>query len=313
MSLQGIFCISLLQAVSMNTTYAYDLPTGNLGMTSFLDGMLPAGPGWYAQTYLQDYRANNLTDALGKTIGLPKTEVDYQVVVQQLSYLSAVRLGQNATLGMNALIPIVTSMDVDDGLNNAALKGQSGVGDLMLGPFIQFDPIMGEQGPKFAHRIEFQVNLPTGEYDAGKDINPSNNAVSINPYWAATYWFEPKWSFSTRIHYLYNFKNDEPNYAFADAKDVQAGQALHANFATEYAITPQLRLGLNGYWLQQITDTKVDGEKVADRKEKVWAIGPGAMYSFSQDKHVVANAYFEQDAENRPEGDRLQIRYIHHF
>lgn len=311
--LQGMLCLGVLQPLCMTATYAYDLPTGNLGMTSFLDGTLPAGAGWYSQTYLQDYRADNLTDAKGQTLGLPKTEVNYQVVVQQLSYLSEVRVGKNATLGMNALIPFVSQMDVDDGLNNAALKGQGGFGDLMLGPFIQFDPIMGKEGPKFAHRIEFQVNLPTGDYDARKDINPSNHAVSINPYWAATYWFNPKWSASTRIHYLYNFKNDDPNYAFADAGEIQAGQALHANFATEYAVTPQLRLGLNGYWLKQITDTEVDGEKVKNRKEKVWAIGPGAMYSFSQNNHVVANAYFEQDAENRPEGDRLQVRFIHHF
>ena len=63
---------------------------------------------------------------------------------------------------------------------------------------------------------------------------------------------------------------------------MQAGQAIHANFATDYAITEQFRLGLNGYWLKQVTDTEVDGEKVKGRREQVWAIGPGAMYSFSK-------------------------------
>lgn len=304
--------LPLVLAIAASGAQAYDLPVVNLGLTSFLDGGLPAGPGWYLQQYYQNYSADRLRDRNGDRIGLPKTELDYQVAVTQVSYLSNLRLG-NASLGLNAVLPIVTKMDVDDGLNNAALKAQDGVGDVLIGPFIQFDPIMGPDGPRFVHRIELQVNLPTGEYSDKRDINPGNNAVSFNPYWAATYWFNPKWSASVRAHYLYNFRNDDPGYAFGDVSDIQAGQALHANFATEYAVTPQLRLGINGYWLKQISDTKVDGHEVSGRREKVWAIGPGAMYSFSQDDHLVVNAYFEQDVENRPDGSRLQVRYIHHF
>lgn len=304
--------LPLALAIAASGAQAYDLPVVNLGLTSFLDGGLPAGPGWYLQQYYQSYSADRLRDGNGDRIGLPKTELDYQVAVTQVSYLSNLRLG-NASLGLNAVLPIVTKMDVDDGLNNAALKAQDGVGDVLIGPFIQFDPIMGPDGPRFVHRIELQVNLPTGEYSDKRDINPGNNAVSFNPYWAATYWFNPKWSASLRAHYLYNWRNDDPSYAFGDVSDIQAGQALHANFATEYAVTPQLRLGINGYWLKQISDTKVDGHEVSGRREKVWAIGPGAMYSFSQDDHLVVNAYFEQDVENRPDGSRLQVRYIHHF
>ncbi|MBW7940635.1 MAG: transporter, partial [Candidatus Omnitrophica bacterium] len=41
--------------------------------------------------------------------------------------------------------------------------------------------------------------------------------------------------------------------------------------------------------------------------------GPGLLYSFNQDNHLFLNLYFETDAENRAEGERLNIRYIRHF
>lgn len=292
--------------------HAYDLPVVNLGLTSFMDGGLPAGPGWYLQEYFQNYSADRLRDKDGKALGLPRQDLDYQVAVTQLSYLSNVRLG-SGSLGLNAVLPVVTRMKVDDGLDNAALRGQTGIGDLLIGPFIQFDPIMGPDGPRFIHRIELQVNLPTGEYDDKHAINPGNNAWSFNPYWAATYWFTPKWTTSVRAHYLYNGKNHDPAQSFGDVSDIQAGQALHANFTTDYAVTDHMRLGINGYWLKQITDTQVDGHDVSGRREKVWAIGPGGMYSFSANDHVFVNAYFEQDVENRPDGSRVQVRYVHHF
>lgn len=295
-----------------HTSFASDLPTVNLGLSSFVDGAVPAGSGWYAQTYFQNYRADSIRDTHGNKIALPQSEIDYQSIVQQISYMSDIKLG-SGNLGLNMVIPVLAHVDVDDGLNNQAIKANRGLGDIIIGPFIQFDPVMGQDGPKFSHRFEFQINLPTGEYDHNKDINPGANAVSLDPYWAATYWLNPKWTLSTRLHYLYNFKNNDPNYSFGNAEDIQAGQALHANFESSYAVTPQLRLGINGYWLNQITDTQVDGENVKGRREQVWAIGPGAMYSFSPHDHLVANAYFEQDAENRPQGASMIFRYVHHF
>ncbi|MGF6729717.1 hypothetical protein OKW50_001798 [Paraburkholderia youngii] len=58
---------------------------------------------------------------------------------------------------------------------------------------------------------------------------------------------------------------------------------------------------------------KANGVDVPGTREAVWAIGPGAMYSFSQQDHVFFNSYFERDARNRPQGTRVVLRYVHHF
>lgn len=48
-------------------------------------------------------------------------------------------------------------------------------------------------------------------------------------------------------------------------------------------------------------------------REAVFAIGPGAMVSFSPHDHLLFNAYFETYARNRPQGTRMVLRYVHHF
>ncbi len=280
--------------------WSYDQPSVNLGFTSFLDGGPPAGPGFYFAEYLQYYSADTFVD------GPPVADIEAWVSLNQLLYQSDTPVFLGGKWGLDIIVPLVSLKSDPLPDNNA------GMGDLLIGPYIQWDPIMGKNGPIFMHRIELQTIIPTGKYDADKAINPGSNFWSFNPYWAATLFVSPKLTASWRIHYLWNGKNNDPFAGFL-LDDTQAGQAVHGNFAFAYEVIPQqLRIGINGYFFKQIGDSEENGQSV-DRREKVFAIGPGFVWHVNQDNHVFFNSYFESDAAHRTEGERYTLRFVHHF
>ena len=289
---------------------AYDLPALNLGFTSFLDGGPPAGPGFYFTEYLQYYHADKLANNTGGDLALPaKPRLDVYVSLSQLIYQSNQKVLLGGKWGLDVILPVV-NFDLDPKTLPLTDNG-GGIGDLLVGPYIQWDPIMGKHGPIFMHRFEFQMLLPTGRYNHNDALNPGSNFFSIDPYWAATWFILPQWTASWRVHYLWNDENDNPGGGF---DTTQAGQAVHLNFATEYELLPKrLRVGLNGYYLKQITDMKANGDNVSGTREQVLGLGPGLVWHISQNDHIFANVYIELAAENRPEGERYNLRWVHHF
>jgi anthranilate 1,2-dioxygenase (deaminating, decarboxylating) large subunit len=306
---------------------AQALPPVNLGFTSFLDGGPPAGPGLYFQQYVQYFSSNEFKDSDGDefVVEVPGPggddlrlklldDLDLWVSLSQLIYQSDQPILCGGKWGIDVIVPII-SIDVEPGDLGVLSDNGVGLGDVLIGPYIQWDPIMGENGPIFMHRIELQNLLPTGEYDSNRVLNAGSRFYSFNPYWAGTLFLHPRVKTSWRFHYLWNAKNDRPNETlFPGADDVQAGQAIHLNFSSSFELVPKrLHAGLNGYYLKQITDSEVDGNNVDGSREQVLGLGPGAVWHFSPDDHLFANLYFETEAENRPEGVRLNLRWTHHF
>ena len=296
------------------------LPAVNLGFTSFLDGGPPAGPGFYFQQYFQYLYADDFMNKNGNKVPL-LDNLHAFVSLSQGIYQSDQSIPLiGGKWGVDLILPLVY-LDVDPAPGSPLNSYGVGLGDLLVGPYIQWDPIMGDKGPIFMHRIELQNLLPVGGYDDDKVLNPGSNFYSFNPYWAATWFIMPQWKTSWRLHYLWNAENDNPLKRITGPPtgpwpgDTQAGQAIHLNFATSFeAIPKQLHVGINGYYLKQITDTKVDGNSIGGTREQVLGIGPGAVWHFSPNNHLFANFYFETAAENRPEGDiRLNLRWTHHF
>jgi anthranilate 1,2-dioxygenase (deaminating, decarboxylating) large subunit len=321
MSIRALSKVSMLVAVclcvgllSLTTARAYDLPLGlNLGFTSFLDGGPPAGPGLYFTQYFQYLHSDRFKDKDGHNIPFPNPDLNAYISLSQFIYQSnqQVPLTFGGKWGVDLIIPIVGIDLTYSTPGPFPQTNDPGIGDVLVGPFIQWDPIMGKNGPIFMHRIELQTTFPTGRYDSKKQLNPGSNSFTFNPYWAGTLFITPKWTATTRFHYLWCSENDDPG---AGLRTKQAGQAIHFNYATEYEVIPKmLRLGLNGYYLKQLAETEENGNRVSGSKEQVFAIGPGLLFSFSQNNHIFFNTYFEMAAENRPQANRYNIRWVHHF
>ncbi len=321
-------CINICEAISIllllffvlspvgSGTWAYDEPSVNLGFTTFLDGGPPAGPGFYFSQYFQYYTSDKLTDDSGHEL-LPSSaneDLDVFVSLSQLIYQSNRPILFGGKWGFELIVPYV-GLDMDyDVAGPFPEDNGSGFGDILFGPFIQWDPIMGKRGPIFMHRFEISVIVPTGKYDDDKELNPGSNFFSINPYWSATLFITPRLTLTGRFHYLWNAENDDPNRKYGNADDTQAGQAFHVNFSSAYeVIKNRFRIGINGYYFKQLTDTEVDGHDVSDSKEQVLGIGPGFVIHFSRDIHFFFNAYFETEVENRPKGQRYNFRLVYHF
>jgi hypothetical protein len=316
-----------LSVFSPMAGYAFDEPPINLGFTSFMDGGPPSGPGWYFSQYMQYWNDNQLANSHGGDLQIPvfdengqiagtedDLKLDAWVGLSQFIYQSNEDVFCGGKWGMNLIVPEVW-LDLNTGKSDFLNENSFGVGDLWVGPFLQWDPIMGKDGPIFMHRVEFQLIMPTGDYDRDLALNAGSNHFSFDPYWAGTFFFTPKLTASWRLHYLWNDENEDPNpFLYPGADTVQPGQAVHVNFATDYEVIPKtMRVGINGYYMDQITDTKMDGHDVAHSQEKVFAIGPGLLYSMDPNNHLFFNVYFETDAENRAEGERFTLRYVRHF
>jgi len=314
----GIVCIIAIGVWSGKSARAYDLPSVNLGFTSFVDGGPPAGPGLYFMQYIQYWTSDEFNNRKGDRKLPPFADEDLNawISLSQLVYQSDREILFGGKWGLDFIIPCV-SIDLDYGIPNTfgfPMDNGSGIGDILIGPFLQWDPIMGQNGPILMHRIELQMILPTGKYNENRELNAGSNFFSFNPYWSGTLFLGPKWTVSMRLHYLWNDKNDDPNRNFGGADDTQAGQAIHANFAVAREVVPKrLRLGLNGYYLKQLGDTEVDGNDVSGSRERVLGLGPGGVYHFSRDNHLFFDLYFESKVEERPKGERFNLRFVHHF
>lgn len=280
------------------------LPPVNLGESSFEDGI--ALPGWLVEETFDYYHAGVLRDYQGERVP-GSYRLTTVTATTHIAYLSNFRL-LGGFYGTEALLPLAY---VDTDSSFGPKDRERGMGDLIVSPIILQWNDQKLFGMSYFQRFVVAVVVPTGEYDRNRPVSIGNNLVSVNPYYAFTIRPTDKIEFSARLHYLWNSENDDP-FTGLMAKDIQPGQAFHANFAVSYNLINGVRLGINGYALQQLTADEVDGHRQANSEERIFGIGPGVKWS-GKGLSFYLNSYFETGAENRPEGIRVVLRFSKAF
>ena len=150
-----------LSLVKSPAAYSYELPSVNLGFTTFLDGGPPAGPGFYFTQYVQYWTSDDFKDHNGDGLLPSPADEDLEawISLSQFIYQSNQAVLFGGKWGLDVIVPYV-SLDLDLDLPIPLEDNGSGIGDILVGPYLQWDPIMGKNGPIFMHRIEFQLIFP---------------------------------------------------------------------------------------------------------------------------------------------------------
>jgi hypothetical protein len=298
-------CSSYVQHIQ-----GYGLPLVNLGGTSFLDGgPLRIEKGFYWQQFFGLFHARRFTGPRGKdVIDTHSLHLNTVGTTANIAYQSNFYVVPRFRLGFD-----VTQYDrLGSGIQKNRLgivDAGAGLGDLLVGIFFQSDPLFHNGVPRFIHRFEFNVSFPIGEFNDQFPfrIYAGNGFYFIDPYWSATLYCTEKFSISWRLYYLWNSQNKRLRF--------RPGDAIHVNYAVEWWIFEKLLIGINGYYVQQLHLDKMDDIELPDTKERLFAIGPGFLYTTDPDFKfaIFGNFYVETNVRNRPQGVNFILRFFKKF
>jgi hypothetical protein len=150
----------------------------------------------------------------------------------------------------------------------------------------------------------FDVTLPTGEYSKADLVNPGLNYTTVAPQIALTWLPTRQLEFSLFSIAGLNSMNSQTHYT--------SGSYFDVDYAVGYRPFPRLHaleLGVVGYWFDQFTNDELNGSQYLDgHRSRAVAVGPQVRYQFAKGGCALKWLH-ETLAENRPEGERIQLQF----
>ncbi len=265
------------------------------GYRDFMTGVL-AGPGIYVRNDLYMYsgtensrlpqgqlqlKFKGVIDILGVSVVTPYKFLGGNYAFAVRGAYSSIEA--DGTLVMPAPRPTVVRRGELDAFN-----------DMAITPLI-----LGWHSGNLHWNFSTTVWAPVGAYDRTRLANTGRNTWAWAPQFGVTY-FDPAsgWDVSGAASYIMSTKNDATNY--------QSGGLGHLDFAVGQVLSPNFKLGVVGYYVQQLTADSGLGAIAGDRKMRVAGLGPGASFGFAVNKvpvTLVAKFYREFAAQYATQGN----------
>jgi len=270
-----------------------------LGTTTMLDA--EGGVGSLFQVLGTGYHATRINDAKGDEAPVDFRQ-DAQSLLLHYVYTSTLKL-LGAYVGGEVILPVSHVNLRADALRDST----SGVGDAILGVVLQWQKLTLFDRP-FSARFDLNVVAPTGSFDRDEAVNLGNKLWQISPYIATTLRLSERWEISNRINYNWSSVSRRQPYATLH-ETAQPGDQLAVNLSASYAINETWRIGVGSYILRQLSESRTDGTRIPDSRQRVFGVGPSVRWSHGRTM-VIASGYKEFEAQNRSEGNQGVLRLM---
>jgi len=304
-----VFCALVpLSAAATEGGTSHYLP----GAVATLIDLAPTQPGWVVEPVYLHYEG-----AAGTKKALPVAGLD---ALGLKATLDALLIGGFYTLdhkvlgayySVGAMLPytwITAEAKIDTVIGNLqARDSEEGLGDVTLIPVM-----LGWKEGAWQYDFALSVYAPTGDYEVGRLANPGLNYWSINPIAGVAY-SNPNTGFNAAQHggVLFNTENPDTDY--------RSGTLAHLEGSVQQLIPAGkgfLSVGLEGFWVEQVTADSGQRPILGDFKGRTAGLGPvlGYVLPLGKQNFVTELRWLrELDTKNRLEGDYVWLKVVYQF
>jgi hypothetical protein len=282
------------------------------GAVATLIDLAPTQPGWVVEPVYLHYEGDAGTEKALPVAGLEalglKANFD-ALLIGGFYTLDHKVLGAHYSVG--AMLPyiwITAEAKIETVIGNPRVRDtKEGLGDVTLIPVM-----LGWKEDSWQYDLALSVYAPTGEYEVGRLANPGLNYWSINPIAGVAY-SNPKTGFNAALHGGVMFNTENPD------TDYRSGTLVHLEGSVQQLIPAGkgfLSLGLEGFWVEQVTADSGQRPILGDFKGRTAGLGPvlGYVLPLGKQNFVTEVRWLrELDTRNRLEGDYVWLKLVYQF